>query len=551
MLQSNLTVILAPGALVTLAHGLKDTDDRPLAPKQVMPSKATPIAVVGTPTTTQVTFQNQGPVADTATFECICPHSVQQALSDPATCYWRGASSGGIASNLSFLGGPLIDTEVVIYARPTGSDLTGDGSLAHPYATYVRARRDIPMYVLPHTFYTIDITGISETLPDHYIDPPVHGGNRGFSVDLWDLASPRDLLWGPPCVLRVVAMPTVLSTITAPHVVSQSVDPVTTSQCTVYTDLTLAPGALVGKLIIGSGSMEYGFITKNTVTDIETTFYRPFTAPLSICDLGATFRNDPSSYWATFTYNGWVAYAMYSGIGFRHSMADDEISSVEVMSSGVMVDFEACEFEGLKVYQPVPGETEFGYCHFIAPVAYNAQSMLGLSGFFDHTTIRTCNIGVHMFNATFDGCEILCGAMHHGGATYSVWGGGTVRMNWCKVRNAPGHGILLRGLSRAGIYQTTIDDSVGSAVAIDGCTHCFIFCQEMAGSGNGRYGLEITSGSQVCTDTGTIVGNLGALKCGSRAEMSWADWVTAGKVVNDLASVDPQMCRISNAPGVY
>jgi hypothetical protein len=94
MLQTTLTVgPLAPGASITLAHGITDDAGRPLAPKQVMPSKATAIAVVGYPTTTSVIFINAGQVIDTADFECICPHSIQQGFDDPASCFWRGVST--------------------------------------------------------------------------------------------------------------------------------------------------------------------------------------------------------------------------------------------------------------------------------------------------------------------------------------------------------------------------------------------------------------------------------------------------------------------------
>jgi hypothetical protein len=79
-------------------------------PKQILPTKATAIAVVGTPTDTHVTFRNTGTLPDTADFECVHPHSMQEARSDLATCYWRGLSSGiGLPPLIGVLGAVLME----------------------------------------------------------------------------------------------------------------------------------------------------------------------------------------------------------------------------------------------------------------------------------------------------------------------------------------------------------------------------------------------------------------------------------------------------------
>jgi hypothetical protein len=55
-----------------------------------------------------------------------------------------------------------------IYARTTGDDDTGDGSLGNPYRTFVRALRDVPI-IISNAQYIIDITDLGdEELPDDF-----------------------------------------------------------------------------------------------------------------------------------------------------------------------------------------------------------------------------------------------------------------------------------------------------------------------------------------------------------------------------------------------
>lgn len=56
--------------------------------------------------------------------------------------------------------------EVVICARLTGNDATGDGSLLNPYRTMTRATRDIPAEIPAETIYRVDVTGIGNIIDD-------------------------------------------------------------------------------------------------------------------------------------------------------------------------------------------------------------------------------------------------------------------------------------------------------------------------------------------------------------------------------------------------
>lgn len=77
---------------------------------------------------------------------------------------------------------PVPIVETTIYARLTGSDTTGDGTLATPYRTFQRAIRDVPSIIPPGVHYTVDITGIGvETLPRSYQFPVIQSPALRFS----------------------------------------------------------------------------------------------------------------------------------------------------------------------------------------------------------------------------------------------------------------------------------------------------------------------------------------------------------------------------------
>ena len=71
---------------------------------------------------------------------------------------------------------PLAEFEVVpvintIYARTTGDDDTGAGTLLSPYKTLQRAVRDVPLNIPRGVRYVVDVTGITETTPIDYVLP--------------------------------------------------------------------------------------------------------------------------------------------------------------------------------------------------------------------------------------------------------------------------------------------------------------------------------------------------------------------------------------------
>src|SRR5271154_2323637 len=71
-----------------------------------------------------------------------------------------------------------------IYARVTGSDTTGNGTLTNPYRTFQRAIRDVPLLPAPGARYIVDITGIgTEVFPPNYTTPAITVPTIGYPSD--------------------------------------------------------------------------------------------------------------------------------------------------------------------------------------------------------------------------------------------------------------------------------------------------------------------------------------------------------------------------------
>lgn len=92
--------LLAPGAIVTLPHGLKSGGNG-VQPNQYLPWQATNI-IVNFATDTDVTFQNTDPSPAFAFFRVEYDHSIHAVGAGPL--YWRGVSATTVAGAAAVYG---------------------------------------------------------------------------------------------------------------------------------------------------------------------------------------------------------------------------------------------------------------------------------------------------------------------------------------------------------------------------------------------------------------------------------------------------------------
>ena len=117
---------LAPGASVTLAHGI-NYGGQGRIPNIVTPDRATYIGVVGTPTATTITFQNFGQAGDSAVFFVELEHTYQRDTTSSAANYWRGGS-GQTAQSVVSVGAGIVN----VYVNSLIGTSTGLGTKASP-----------------------------------------------------------------------------------------------------------------------------------------------------------------------------------------------------------------------------------------------------------------------------------------------------------------------------------------------------------------------------------------------------------------------------------
>jgi hypothetical protein len=159
-------VVTPGGGSVSLPHGLIVQNGRAVIPDHIEASKS---GFVITADATNVTVSGDGDVDVLVEYW----HSIERVFGDVATLALTphpfiadgGGGAGGVPTP------PFSVGTIIIYARITGSDATGNGSLATPYLTLQRAVRDVPEILPPGVRYIVDVTGITEVLPADYTLP--------------------------------------------------------------------------------------------------------------------------------------------------------------------------------------------------------------------------------------------------------------------------------------------------------------------------------------------------------------------------------------------
>jgi hypothetical protein len=170
-LKNTLTFNLAVGSSVVLPHGLQTILGTKLVPDViVIPSPSLSV----TADDTAITLTNNGPASLSGAVLVESWHTIERAFGDtaqqnlPVQPYIIvGAESGNEPPQPPY---PDPNVNVTIYARVTGSDVTGDGrTIATAYLTIQRAVRDVPSIVPTGIQYFVNYTGIGqEALPDGY-----------------------------------------------------------------------------------------------------------------------------------------------------------------------------------------------------------------------------------------------------------------------------------------------------------------------------------------------------------------------------------------------
>ena len=184
------------------------------------------------------------------------------------------------------------DLTIFIYARLSGSDETGDGSLANPFRTLQRAIRNVPSHIPAGTIYRVDITGIGlEQLPTEYVFPVFVGAES--SPGQFDFTQRFFHLFTS---VNVQADPQLFTPASGPNVIAAGatiVDPNTDLIAINVPGAGWTPGNLVGKFAIGAGvATQHSVIWQNTNDTIFLTRTSTPTFPIQIMEPSAQLQAD-------------------------------------------------------------------------------------------------------------------------------------------------------------------------------------------------------------------------------------------------------------------
>lgn len=173
-LKNILSFNLAAGASVVLPHDLQTSLGTPLEPDVVfIPSPG--LDVEADDIDVELTNVSGEALAGSILVESW--HTIERAFGDKAIVkltpqpYIVVSVEGGNEPPQP----PFSLTTIIIYARTTGSDTTGNGrTIPTAYHTFQRAIRDVPSVPAPGARYVVDITGLGvEPLPDQYTFPSI------------------------------------------------------------------------------------------------------------------------------------------------------------------------------------------------------------------------------------------------------------------------------------------------------------------------------------------------------------------------------------------
>ena len=413
-------------------------------------------------------------------------------------------------------------TITTIYVRPTGSDATGDGTLANPYRTVAYASQQLTRYA-DQLYQIIDCTGIgTETLTSTLHIPPVVSSSHV-------IADPSPVYGGFGVVAAVTirAVPATVVTI----VPGFTVNPSTTTGLAEIVVLGAGwtvnehkgrklywGGAVLSTIYANTADTLYVCTDANFISNADPVYIVEETAELRLTGASSTA--------ATLQIMG--TQASVALLGLKVTRATPASYSNQSLEVAQIEDFLAygCTFEGVSFYGAIATNPLLSGCWLKAPSTFEAFNLFG-SGFSAVDTFWdaiTCDwntqgsFPVYVLTSVYDGCNAV------GHATTSL---PAINYQFIQtlIRNGTEEGVRYRCGLPCLLSSVRIENCVGDG--INAASPGRLDLAGVTGSGNGGYGLQATRGANVDVDAGvTVTGTSGDLKVGGLAVRTWADFRT-------------------------
>lgn len=429
-----------------------------------------------------------------------------------------------------------VETIKHIYARATGDDASGDGTLAKPYRTFRRAVKDLPT-ISNDTMWVVDITGIGlETHTERYHFPAC---SSNFS---------QKLTFTPPVhrefyflsAINILATPTTIDTV---NITGTTTNPTTSMHA--YTDSAKSwvTDEHVGRFVMGSSITEVGTIYANDGDTLYVAGSATLSSPITILEPSAELKFGPlvdSFSEGSFVIKNSGATITLGGVKFSRNSTSAGSMFIENSSNTThtLTHFEAgVQFKnsGLHTMDAVNIETFFAQDG--AGIVCRHSFMHNVPTFSNH---GDGGLGVDDWLSTrFD----TVGPLGHGG---NAEGYSPYAYTKCSVINATSAGIDYNGGGHVKVRNTEFIDGAGNAVQATGPGTFYL--AGVTGAGNAAFGLYITDGAQVAvTDSTLVTGASGDFKVGLLPPTTWTNFNSGFQAQLDTTAVSGTLSRIFNS----
>jgi hypothetical protein len=536
---------LAAGASIDLVHGLCTSRPRPLAPDIIYIPSAD--LAIDASTNVSVTLRNTGLAPLSGNLLVEAWHTIERAFSAvsdedlPVKPYVVVS----VESNNQPPTPPYPDSapvEITVFARLTGSDASGRGTLASPYRTFKRAIRDVPHVIPPGYIYTVDITGIGlESLPAGYGLPHVYGW-RGFAD------APLPFGFGGS-TFNIRAFPQPASNIPLADtdipladIASVTVDPVTTlvTVTTTTPRASWAADSLKGKQLIEDGSPQSSCAIAGS--DATHLYLCSNTASTGVADLhlvepSATLEVESGS---LFVHA--CPHIAFQGIAI-HTQDPGPYRVALDYGFGNVPQFTLCEIQGLS------GNKVGSNFQLNSTVIRDGMVFFDEASFsISHCLMLNVPViwgfganGTVFVSSVLDECSPLVDIPVYttlGNYPSMHWG-----INSCLFKNGvadffygPVGQIWALNGSRFSLQNVQIDYPIGPGIRVEGPS--FVILENTSGTSLDYGVLMVDDGRvRVLDDATDISGGTNDMKVGSLAARSWTDFRTNAPIKNEFDMV--------------
>lgn len=450
---------------------------------------------------------------------------------------------------------------VTIYARTTGSDVTGNGSLAAPYATFQRAVQDVPLNISAGSIYRVDITGINETLPTDYTLPSWKAPDvSGLAATL----PPADTLTIFQAPVEIFATPQAVAALPLADTVINSgdVSSVTTDAITGLRTIHLTtPRAswttanLKGKQVIDGGSAGNNCVVAEVTTStILLANAASPTYPLHLVEPSARLHGAPTN------LTGSIHAFNVDCLGFTGIKITSDAGANGLVADGAgQCVCQLCELESPALVQTGGGLFFSSANRIVRCWVYGSPSIMGSVGIvqcmLDGLTTGILPLLIAPLTGYFrrvvvENCEpIEVTVFEPGGSTDGATTPHLTIQNTL-IKGGTGDGLVFHG-TKGHVTNVDVRGCAGNGITVNMGSGLLDLHNVGSSASNTGFGILVNDGMQVVVDAATsgnstpLNGTAGQTKVGNVAAQTWAAFTSAGSNTTDYSGATASGARLT------